>query len=416
MSPQTWSVRLAAASLRTSLPDRLLGRAASLPFRLVVHTVDGRVVRLGEGPQTVEVQVRTRAGARALRSMSELEIAEAYVRGDLDLDGDLILAMSLRDLLTDAKPWIRLWARLQPALLGRTRCNPSWVAKHYDAGNVQLLAADSEYNTYTPGIYEKDDDSLEVGARRKLDHALAALGAGPGARVLDVGCGWGGFLRHCAGRGVHATGITLSRHQFDYARSRVPEDVPGSVEVRLADFFSYEPARRFDGISLMGVIEDLSDYRRVLRRITRWLEPGGRVYCDFAAANVRFSTSSFITRHIWPGTFRMVYLPEFTEALAGSRFDIVEMHNDRRNYHLWTRGLHERWVRRRAEVTQVTGEETWRLFRLLFAGVASIMSPLTDRATAYRLVLESRRTTALRRDERSGEPARAPAAMRPTTS
>jgi cyclopropane-fatty-acyl-phospholipid synthase len=371
-------------------------------------------VRLGEGPQTVEVHVRTRAGARALRSMSELDIAEAYVRRDLDLDGDLVLAMSMRDLLTDVKPWIRLWARVQPVLLGRTRCNPSWIAKHYDAGNVQLLAADADFNTYTPGIYEADDDSLEVGARRKLDQALAGLGLGPGAAVLDVGCGWGGFLRHCAAQGLNATGITLSRHQFDYARSRIPQDAPGTVEVRLADFFSYEPGRRFDGITMMGVIEDLSDYPRVMRRLTRWLEPGGRVYCDFASANVPFSTSSFVTRHIWPGTFRMVYLPQLTQALAASSLDIMEMHNDRRNYHLWTLKLHDRWVRRRAEVVESAGEETWRLFRLLYAGVASIMSPLTDRATAYRLVLEPRRSTALRRCDHPGEPAREPGAMRPT--
>jgi cyclopropane-fatty-acyl-phospholipid synthase len=328
--------------------------------------------------------------------------------------------MSLRDLLIDVKPWIRLWARLQPALLGRTRCNPAWVAKHYDAGNVQLLAADAEYNTYTPGIYEHDDDSLEAGARRKLDHAFAALGVGPGARVLDVGCGWGGFLRYCAARGVHATGITLSRHQLEYASARTPDGVPGTMEVLLADFFAYEPARRFEGISMMGVVEDLSDYRRVLQRITRWLEPGGRVYCDFAVANVPFSTSSFVTRHIWPGTFRMIYLPDLMEALARSPFDIVEMHNDRRNYHLWTLGLHERWVRRRAEVIEAAGEQTWRLFRLLFAGVASIMSPLNDRATAYRVVLGSRRAAALGRHHRhaaadgAGVPERDTDAMRPT--
>lgn len=405
---------MAAAGLRTSLPDRLLGRAASLPFRLVVHTLDGSTVRLGEGSQTVEVRVRTRAGARALRSMSELDIADAYVRDDLDIDGDLVLAMSLRDLLTDVKPWIRLWARVQPALLGRTRCNPSWIARHYDAGNVQLLAADADFNTYTPGIYEDDGDSLEVGARRKLDQALAALQVGAGAAVLDVGCGWGGFLRHCAGRGLNATGITLSRHQFEYASSRIPQDAPGRVEVQLADFFSYEPGRRFDGITMMGVIEDLSDYPRVVRRVSRWLEPGGRVYCDFASANVPFSTSSFVTRHIWPGTFRMVYLPQLTQALATSQLDILEMRNDRRNYHLWTLKLHERWMRRRAEVVEAASEETWRLFRLLYAGVASIMSPLTERATAYRMVLESRRSTALRRRDHSSTAAREPGAMRPT--
>jgi cyclopropane-fatty-acyl-phospholipid synthase len=57
---------------------------------------------------------------------------------------------------------------------------------------------------------------------------------------------------------------------------------------------------------MMGVIEDLSDYPRVMERVTRWVRPGGRIYCDFASADNRFNTSAFVTKYIWPGTFRMV--------------------------------------------------------------------------------------------------------------
>jgi cyclopropane-fatty-acyl-phospholipid synthase len=385
------------APLRT-LADTLRDRAPSLPFSLTIRQPDGGVVRLGNGSPSIEISILSPGGLRALRSLSELEISEAYIRGDLDIDGDLLDAMALRDALVDRKPWIRIWARLLPAVIGRTRCNPSWIAKHYDAGNVQLLAADADHQTYTPGIYERDDDSLELGAERKLEFAFESLQLAPGDRVLDVGCGWGGFLRYCARRGVHATGITLSHDQHRYATDRGrPSGATGSVEVLYQDFFSYAPARRYDGISLMGVIEDLSDYGRVMERVARWLTPQGRVYCDFAAAPRRFTTSSFVTRHIWPGTFRMVYMPEFMQALDRTSLDIVELHNDRRNYFLWCRELHRRWLTSRDEVVAMADEATWRTFRLLFAGVASIMGPSSQRATAYRLVLSSRMAvTALR--------------------
>jgi cyclopropane-fatty-acyl-phospholipid synthase len=381
---------MARAALSAPFAGMLSAKAASLPVAVVVRTQDGRVMRYGQGSDAVELHVANPAGMRALRSLSELEICEAYIRGDLGFEGDLLEAMAIRDILSDDKLLIRLYARLLPKLIGRTRCNPSWIAKHYDSDNVQLLAADGDHQTYTPGIYDRADDTLEVGARRKLDAAFRSLALQPGDRVLDVGSGWGGLLRYCADRGVHATGITLSRHQLDYVRTRAEGDAQERLEVLYQDFFTYQPSRRYDGISLMGVMEDLSDYPRVMERVSRWVRPGGRIYCDFASADKRFSTSAFVTKYIWPGTFRMVYMPEFMEAIGRSSLDIVELHNDRRNYYLWSKALHERWVERRAEVVALAGEETWRMFRLLFAGVASIMSPSSRRATAYRLVLQER--------------------------
>jgi cyclopropane-fatty-acyl-phospholipid synthase len=83
-------------------------------------------------------------------------------------------------------------------------------------------------------------------------------------------------------------------------------------------------------------------------------------------------------------------MPEFMEAIGRSSLDIVELHNDRRNYYLWSKAMYERWVERRSQIVALAGEETWRTFRLMFAGVTGIMSPSSRRATAYRLVLQER--------------------------
>jgi cyclopropane-fatty-acyl-phospholipid synthase len=208
----------------------------------------------------------------------------------------------------------------------------------------------------------------------------------PGDSLSDVGCGWGGFVRYCAQRDVDATGISLSRQQLDFARGRLEQDCLDAT-LLYEDFFNYEPGSRFDAISLMGSIEDLSDYDKVMRRLGEWLRPGGRVYMDFAAVDRRFGVPSFVTKYVWPGAFRMVYLPSFTRVLAKHHFDIVEMHNDRRNYYLWVRAGYERWMRRREELVEAAGEESWRMMRLLMAGTAHVMSERSTRATAYRVVL-----------------------------
>jgi cyclopropane-fatty-acyl-phospholipid synthase len=308
------------------------------------------------------------------------------MRGDIDFDGDLFKVMELRRLLKDRSWFITAWAQVQPLLLGRNRLNPKWIAKHYDTKNVQVLGLDQDYAVYTPGIYEGEDDTLEAGATRKLRAAFSWLGLNAGDSLLDVGSGWGGFLRFCAQRGVEVTGLTLSRDQLEFARGRLREDgLKGTVLYQ--DFFTFDPGREYDAISMMGVLEDLSDYEAVMDRLRILLKPTGKVYCDFGSSPRRYGITAVVTKHIWPGKFRLVYLPDFTKALADAGFEILELVNDRRNYQLWTRAVHERWVARHKEVLEVVDEPTWRLMRLLQAGVSHSMGPNGQGDTGYRVLL-----------------------------
>lgn len=364
----------------------LFSRFAELPCAFMLHTEAG-AVPVGNGEPVFELHVRNGRGTKALQSLDELAVAEAYVRGDLEIEGDAVRAMWFRNLLSDDRLWIKTWRRLQPLLLGRERLNPEWIAKHYDSGNIQLLFIDRDYRAYTPGIFEDEDDTLETSTRRKYDFAFEQLQLKAGDEVLDVGHGWGGFLQYCSGRGVRGQGITLSKDQFGYVTGLIREQGL-DAQVLYQDFFTYQPGRRFDAVSMMGVIEDLSDYPRVLQRLTELVKPGGRIYLDFASGKVPFGTSSFITKYVWPGTFRMTYMPELMEAIDRSSIQLVGVWNDRRNYHLWAKHGHQRWVENKEEVLRLASIETWRLFRLLLAGTAGVMNDPAWNVTAYRVVLE----------------------------
>jgi cyclopropane-fatty-acyl-phospholipid synthase len=372
-----------------SLPSRLAQRLARSPIGVTIELPGGERSSFGPGGEVVAVSVANERGLAALGSLAELRIVEAYLDGDIDLEGDLIAAMDLRQLLFDLQLARRTWALVEPRIRGRSRVDPDYVARHYDSANIQLLAMDDRYQVYTQGIYTGDDDSMEDAAERKLAAAFDSMRLAPGASLLDVGCGWGGFASYCAQRGVEVTGISLSRHQLDYARRRLADEGL-EADLLYEDFFAYRPGRRFDAINLMGVIEELSDYRRVARRLAAWLAPGGRVYLDFASADRPFGISSFVTKYVWPGPFRLVYLPAFTRALARQHFDLVEVHNDRRNYYLWARNGYQRWTARRAEVLERADERTYRTIRLLMASTAHLMSPRSRWATAYRMVVAPR--------------------------
>jgi cyclopropane-fatty-acyl-phospholipid synthase len=361
-------------------------RGASLPAFGIVFP-EGDTFDIGGPSPAFSLVARSARGVAALASRDALTMAEAYMDEDLEVDGDLLAATRYVEVLSDAHPWIFAWRRLEPLLVGRERLNPGWIAQHYDAQNSQLYCTERGYDTYTPGQYEGESDTLEAGAERKLALAFEHLRLKPGDHLLDVGCGWGGMVRYAARRGVRVTGITLSRDQFAYVAELITREKL-DAEVIYEDFFAFDPGRRYRAISMMGVIEDLSDYRRVMQRLEGMLAPGGRVYLDFAASRTRFGTHSFVTRYVWPGTFRMVFMPEFMEAIRQSPFELSLVTNDRRNYHLWCKWLGERWAKHRAEVEAQYGRRTWRMLALLLSGTSAMMDFRSHAVTAFRVVLE----------------------------
>lgn len=370
------------------LPVRIAQRLKASGLPVTIQTVDGRTESYGREP-ALTIRIESARGLAAVRSLDELRVVDAYLRGDIDLVGDLIAGMDLRQMLSATSIWLTTKTFLQSVLASRKRSNPKWVSKHYDSHNIQLYGIDRDYQVYTPGLYLHDTDSLEDGAARKLEYAFDALRLGEGRSVLDIGCGWGGFARYCARRDADYTGISLSQHQLDWARHALASEGL-SADLRYQDLFTFAPNRKFDAISLMGSIEEIADYPAVMRRLSEWLNPGGLVYLDFAAVDRSFGVAAFVTKYIWPGAFRMVHLPSFLAAVTAVGFDVVDMRNDRRNYHLWAKFGYQRWMQRRDEILQVTDDRTWRLMRVLMAGTAHLMSERSAWATAYRVVLERR--------------------------
>ncbi len=279
-----------------------------IPFSFLLHTLEGESIEIGQGDLAFKVRIRNKKGSKALRSFNQLNIANAYIDGDIDIEGDFIRALSLKVHVPDNNFWIKTWRTLKPKLVCREKCNPDWIAKHYDANNIQLVMAEQIYHTYTPGIYADENDSLENGAVRKMEYIENALQLEPGDRLLDIGCGWGGVINYFSDKGMRVTGITLSEHQREFTQNKI-DRLDLNAEVHYQDFFSFKPEQKYDGITMMGVIEDLSDYDFVMRKLMTLIKPGGRIYLDFASHQYKDNTSAYITQYIWPGTFRMVYIP-----------------------------------------------------------------------------------------------------------
>jgi len=365
------------ASLAPGLPP---DTAFELELNQVPH-------RIGNGTVKFRVAVHNRRGVSALSSMDEKRIGEAYLDGDISIEGDLVAALDLRTRLTDTHPLVYLWATYgQRLLFGQVERDKQWIHEHYDSeSDFYLLFLDPQHRCYSHGYFEDDQEPLARAIGRKLETAIAACGIRPGWRVLDIGAGWGAFTEYAGKRGVRVTSLTISAESERYVNDLIArENLPCRV-VR-EHFLEYASAEPFDAIVNLGVTEHLPDYTATLAQYEKLLKPGGRVFLDACAARRKYAFSSFVLSHIWPGNTTPLQLTGYLAAVAKTPFELIDVRNDRHNYLLTTRRWAENLDRHRDEIVARWGERLYRRFRLYLWGCVHAFS--TDDVTAYRLLLE----------------------------
>src|SRR5215469_3054314 len=373
--------------------------------------LNGARTRIGTGPVKFRVAIHNRRGVSALASMDEKRIGEAYLDGDIILEGDLVAALNLRTILTDRHPFVYLWATYgQRLLYGQVDRDKQWIHEHYDAeSDFYLMFLDKEHRCYSHGYFEDDDEPLHMAIRRKLDTAIDACGIQPGWRVLDIGAGWGAFTEYAGKLGVRVTSLTISAESERYVNELIArEGLPCRV-VR-EHFLEYSSGEQYDAIVNLGVTEHLPDYEATLAQYARLLKPGGRVFLDACAARSKYAFSSFVLSHVWPGNTTPLHLMSYIEAVANTPFELLSVHNDRRNYLLTTRHWAQNLDRHRDEIVARWGERLYRRFRLYLWGCVHAFS--TDDVTAYRLLLEMPRDFQVRNNFAKGRFSRSKRALR----
>ena len=174
--------------------------------------LNGTQQSVGNGNVKFRVAIHNRRGVAALTSMDEKRIGEAYLDGDITIEGDLVAALDLRTRLTDRHWLFYLWSTYgQRLLFGQADRDKEWIRQHYDnESDFYLLFLDKQHRCYSHGYFEDADEPLERAIRRKLNTAIEACGIKPGWRVLDIGAGWGAFAEYAGEQGVRVTSLTIS--------------------------------------------------------------------------------------------------------------------------------------------------------------------------------------------------------------
>jgi cyclopropane-fatty-acyl-phospholipid synthase len=270
--------------------NALLGRFAAqyangaVPFEVVLP--DGSATLFGKGAPTFRLTIKNPAGLRAVASLDEGRIGAAYLDGDLDLDGDMLKPFELRGEMKDFHLATTVWRFLQPLIFGQVHTNKQAIASHYDIPAEFFLSfLDPVTPCYTQGVYESANETLDVATLRKFDYAFEKLKLKPGDHILEIGPGWGAWFEYASARGVKCTGISISKVSIDYLNKRAKE-LGRDWTLIESDLLEYQTDTKYDAIVIMGVIEHLPDYLRVLRKFMSLGKPGARIFLDGSACTM----------------------------------------------------------------------------------------------------------------------------------
>jgi cyclopropane-fatty-acyl-phospholipid synthase len=322
-----------------------------------------------------EAALRAHNPASLLRKVllsGDIGLAESYMSGDWESPNlaELLLFLVQNEQTLAAQSrssalvtWFnRLRHRMNRNSIRGSRRN---VAAHYDIGNEFYRLWLDPSMTYSCALFENGETELEGAQRRKYNRLLDLLEARPGQRVLEIGCGWGGFALEAAKRGLRVTGITLSREQLTFARRRVREaGMERSVELRLQDY--RQLSETYDHIVSIEMLEAVGEenWDSFTRTLRRCLKPGGRAALQFitidesAFEGYRRNTD-FIQRYIFPGGM-LPTLTRFRAAIEDAGLRTVRADLFGEDYARTVSEWHRRFLQSEREVERMGFDNKFR--------------------------------------------------------
>ncbi len=284
--------------------------------RLRLSLPNHNCIEIGSGTSGPDVAIEIRSWRALLRLAfgGEVAFARSYIDGDWST-GDLSRLFSLV-MLNEAILSQRIspsWAMRAIQRL-RHHCNRNTlkgsrrnILAHYDLGNSFYESWLDRGMNYSSALYRDSEASLEAAQLTKLDRVLELLAPKPGARVLEIGCGWGGLAGHLVEAGSLVTAVTLSTAQLSYVEERHSHAIAAhKLDARILDYRN--TTGRFDHIVSIEMIEAVGEafwptYFRTLR--DRLLEGGSVVLQAITICETRFKAyrnrPDFIQQCIFPG-------------------------------------------------------------------------------------------------------------------
>lgn len=337
--------------------------------------LNGKEHPVGEGTPAFKIKFNRIPGMQELLTSTSVTLGEAYMNGDLEVQGDLYQTLSLfmgqmGKFSTDKK-------KLKNIIFSSVskQNQKKEVSSHYDIGNGFYRLWLDETMSYSCAYFKTEQDSLFEAQCNKVDRILEKLHLEEGMSLCDIGCGWGFLLIRAVQKyKIHGVGITLSTEQAKKFQERIQQEhLEEYLEVRLLDYRDLPKENmKFDRVVSVGMVEHVGrgNYEEFLQCVKSILVPGGLFLLHYISALQEHPGDAWVKKYIFPGGV-VPSLREIIHIAGDLRFYTLDVESLRRHYNrtllMWNRSFQEH----RQEIAEMFDEKFVRMWELYLCSCAA---------------------------------------------
>jgi len=373
-----------------------IGSRTALPFR--VRFADGSTLQNHAGDPVATFTFKTQAAQLATAVFGHIGLLDAYFDRQIEIDGDFntifrIAGESGFDRSAERLP-VRVrnhWHefRFSNKTIQQARTNARF---HYGLGaDFYRQWLDLPLMMYTCAYWKEGTRTVEEAQANKIEHVCRKIRLAPGESVVDIGCGFGGFMFQAVERhGVHGTALNITTEQVDWLREEVRRrGVAERIDVREADF--REVDRQYDKVVSIGVLEHAGrdQLREVVKAHADFLKPGGLGMLHFIGHVGVRDTEFYIRQNVFPGGW-IPSLAETIVAMEDCGLEVIDIENLRRHYaptlDAWAERFDRNWDAIHALDPRRFDERFRRIWRVYLRGCAEMFRAPHGRTHLFQIL------------------------------
>ena len=336
---------------------------------------DGDEVKVGENDPLFKIILKKPIPKKDILTSTTLAFGEAYMNGDLEVEGDFLLMLNTvlkyKDkFTTDFKGLPKIFSNLTS-----TKKQKEEVTYHYDIGNDFYKLWLDDTLSYSCAYFKNENESLGEAQLNKIHHLLKKLNLREGITLLDIGCGWGALLIEAVKLyKIKGLGITLSEEQFKAFKERIEkENLQDYLQVKLMDYRELEKSGLlFDRVVSVGMLEHVgrSNYDLFMKCVSKVLKKEGVFVLHYISGLYESEGDAWIKKYIFPGGV-IPTLREIISLSADYKFYTVDVESLRMHYYKTLIKWAENFEKNTEKVREMFDEKFVRMWRMYLYSCAA---------------------------------------------
>lgn len=360
-------------NIQAKLMEKFLKRFDGTSFDVQFET--GEEFHVGHMPAKFKVIIHQPIAYKKLIKSTSLALGEAYMNGELEVEGDLVQALD--ELFKFQNQFSTDYGALKKLLHTSTTAKnqKKEVCSHYNLGNDFYKLWLDQSMSYSCAYFKNETDTLEEAQYNKVHHILKKLNLKRGMSLLDIGCGWGYLLIEAAKTyGVKGVGITLSEQQYKGFKERIKaEGLEDYLQVELMDYRELRVSGlQFDRVVSVGMLEHVGreNYDLFFKSVDSVLKPEGLFLLHYISAYGEYPGDAWIKKYIFPGGV-IPSLREIIHLSADYKYYVQDVESLRRHYVKTLLSWYERFEMHLPEVRKLFDEKFIRMWQMYLCSCAA---------------------------------------------